>query len=156
MKNCQVEEDWLSNSFFWPVVIAPSLYPVWVILCLVCHPGLFLSPLCPCCTQLVLSPSRSSLTHIGHHLGCFALLKFHPYKARVTCSRDNWRGGGGRGVFKDQPANDTHPSLKLEVLFFFFFAWNSVFLHVSVPFLSYCPPLCPEKLKITQLFNAEL
>lgn len=120
MKNCQVEEDWLSNSFFWPVVIAPSLYPVWVILCLVCHPGLFLSPLCPCCTQLVLSPSRSSLTHIGQHLGCFALLKFHPYKARVTCSRDNWQWGGGVGGCS-RINLQMIPILVLNWRFYFFF-----------------------------------
>lgn len=46
MKNCQVEEVWLSTSFFQPVVIGPKS-SVQLRLSFICHPGLFFSLLCP-------------------------------------------------------------------------------------------------------------
>lgn len=158
MKDCQ-EEDWLSISFFQPVVTGPRSFiqPGLSFILSVIQAYFVLHP-APCLIQHGLSFSRSSLAHVGEHLDCFTLLKYHPYEAGVhlqqgqlaacVCLCVLWGKVQWSTCKWYPPWPETGDSI------FFFCLKLSLFSIFGVPYQY--PPLCPEKLKTTQLIYAEL
>lgn len=144
-------------SFLQPIVILPKFSSQLGSCVMLSVTSIFLLPLAPPHVQHMVALSHLRWQMLDSFLNAFASLTYHPRKVRVLLIGTTVCfiiGSVCLCVYNEQPVADTHPGLPLKC---FTISW----LETQTFFILPCPLLditflCPEKLKITQLFQAKL